>query len=999
MTPIAKISRPRLGEICMRERLFHLLDLAEQRPVTWVVAPPGAGKTTLVASWLDVRKLPGLWYQVDQRDNDIAAFFCYMGHAARNAAPRKRIPLPLFTRESRLGIQTFTLRYFESLYSLLTPPFVMVFDDYQQIPEQSGLHEIISLGLDVLPPGLRVIFISRGHPPPYLARLRSNAVVSLLGTEDIRFTLDESRDMLRLHRPAGIPDKTLRDLHERAGGWAAGMLLLTEKTAGEIKGFQKFHNHPPSELSDYFTAEILAKTEPGIRDFLMRTAFLPYMTVRLTERLTGGDKAGKLLSSLHRNSCFTERDSGTLPVYRYHPLFREFLLARAEEEMTPEHRRTIRRRSAELLEEEGRIEDAAGLLAAAGEWEELTGLVRAHANALICRGRSMALETWLRRMPREVYDRSPWLHYWLGTCRMAYNPVESLGCFDAAFREFQRQEDAAGELLAWSGAVNSILFAWDGFASLDNWIAWLDERMTYEGPFPSTDIGARVAAGMASALTWRAPHRPDITGWLDQALTLSRESGDTNLQLTAIHCAIFYNIISGNFDALPLLAREAGEIALSPDVSPLAMLLWKGVESAIKVFLPVNPAGVIADLLGCLELADKSGVHILDFWLAVQGVCASLNAGEMEKARGFLMRMETIAASGSRQAAGHYFKFMAHCCLLTGDPSRAHNHAGKAMRLFMEMGTIPPQVTCRHIMARVLFARGEQDGALRELEIAKKLAGGLSREGLYYWRCLLTEAWFRLRRDEEEAGLAALRRAMEIGARRDYLTMIHCWQPPVMASLCAKALEHGIEEEYARRFIRRYDLFPDAPPQETENWPWPVKIYTFGGFELRLSDKVVRFAGKVQKKPLQLLKTLISLGGKEIEEARITDLLWPEVDGDRAYSSFTSALWRLRKLLRNEEAVIVRQGKVSLNPRRCWTDCSAFQMLLDRMKSSGPAIGGPGSRGDGNRQNPVRLMEKLAALHKGPFLPEDELPWVVRQRENLEKGFARLLADSGAQNP
>ena len=97
---IAKITRPILTEIFPRNRLFRLLDTGRKRPVTWIAGPPGCGKTTLVSSYLDARKLPCLWYQVDPADADPATFFYYLGLAAREAAPHKRKHLPPFLKET-----------------------------------------------------------------------------------------------------------------------------------------------------------------------------------------------------------------------------------------------------------------------------------------------------------------------------------------------------------------------------------------------------------------------------------------------------------------------------------------------------------------------------------------------------------------------------------------------------------------------------------------------------------------------------------------------------------------------------------------------------------------------------------------------------------------------------------------------------------------------------------------------------------------------------------
>ena len=113
--PINKISRPKLFTVFERKRLFRLLDDASRRPVIWVSAPAGAGKTTLVASYLNYSRRPCAWYQMDLRDADPATFFYYLSLAVKRASPRKRKPIPLLTPEFMPGIETFALRYFEAV--------------------------------------------------------------------------------------------------------------------------------------------------------------------------------------------------------------------------------------------------------------------------------------------------------------------------------------------------------------------------------------------------------------------------------------------------------------------------------------------------------------------------------------------------------------------------------------------------------------------------------------------------------------------------------------------------------------------------------------------------------------------------------------------------------------------------------------------------------------------------------------------------------------------
>src|SRR5882672_8043177 len=84
---LAKLTRPRLTDVFLRRRLFRRLD--ERRyPVMWINAPPGAGKTTLVSSYLAERNIPHLWYQLDQGDDDLGTFFHYLGVALDRKSTR-----------------------------------------------------------------------------------------------------------------------------------------------------------------------------------------------------------------------------------------------------------------------------------------------------------------------------------------------------------------------------------------------------------------------------------------------------------------------------------------------------------------------------------------------------------------------------------------------------------------------------------------------------------------------------------------------------------------------------------------------------------------------------------------------------------------------------------------------------------------------------------------------------------------------------------------------
>ena len=123
---LAKLTQPRLFGTVPRTRLFADLDRRRERPVLWVTAPPGAGKTTLVAGYVEARECPCIWYQADAGDSDPATFFYYLGLATQRAAPKSKTPLPLLTSEFLADIPDFARRFFREMYARLPDSSVLV---------------------------------------------------------------------------------------------------------------------------------------------------------------------------------------------------------------------------------------------------------------------------------------------------------------------------------------------------------------------------------------------------------------------------------------------------------------------------------------------------------------------------------------------------------------------------------------------------------------------------------------------------------------------------------------------------------------------------------------------------------------------------------------------------------------------------------------------------------------------------------------------------------
>jgi hypothetical protein len=154
--------------------------------VIWLVGPPGAGKTTLVASWLKAQRVKNLWIQLDQGDGDVASFFHYLAMAASTLKGKPTLP-PL-SSESLSSMATFSRRFFRALFSMRHPPEVLVLDDYQEVPAAAPLHGALRDGLGELPEEATVVVLSHAEPPQEMARWLARGKLEVVRNPELALT-------------------------------------------------------------------------------------------------------------------------------------------------------------------------------------------------------------------------------------------------------------------------------------------------------------------------------------------------------------------------------------------------------------------------------------------------------------------------------------------------------------------------------------------------------------------------------------------------------------------------------------------------------------------------------------------------------------------------------------------------------------------------------------------------------------------------------------------
>ena len=980
---LAKLTPPRLHATVQREKLFALLDEQSRRPALWITGPPGAGKTTLVASYLAARSLAGIWYQVDDGDADPASFFYYLGQAAHKAMPHQRKPLPLLTPEYLTDLPGFARRYFRELFRRLPAPAIMVLDNYHEVDLEFALHQIVQEAIAEAPEGARIIVASRAEPPPHAAHHLANNLIGHLGWDELRLTADETAAIALTAGP--LDSEMARVLYARSDGWVAGLVLILERLrrVGTVQDLGQ--SEATETVFNYFAGEVFDQASPEIRLFLMRTAFAPQITVTMAEELTGNALAGKLLDELYRRQWFTERRPGVDSIFRYHDLFREFLLGRARTSFSAAQVATIQRLAAKLMEQSGETEAAVSLYRAAEDWGELNRVVTGAAPALIATGRHQTLTQWLDNIPHATFERSPWLWYWRGRARLPFDPAEARGLFERAYLGFQEYDDAVGLYSAWSGVMDTFFFEWRDFKPVDRWIVEFERLRVRHPDFPSRDVELRTYWSMGTLLH-RRPDHPSLRAWVERGLALLDADRDRDLSVLVGGYLIVGLLWWGDTVKARGVIDRLVSWADLPDTSPVVFILW---SCAVALYHSVQGETVACrrPVEAALGLAERTGLHAFDSLLHAQMARCCLIAGDLPGAEAWMSAMASTMRSHTHIQGSFYQHLKSNLAAQRGNWQQAVEHGRTGLAMAIEAGTPFPEAHCRIDLARALLGSGDHAEWTQHLVAAHTIGQAMNSRVLDYL-CLETEATAALRQRNESLALARLAQALAVSRAMDGATwLLH--GPRASAELYDRALAAGIEVDHVQRLIRRRRLTAPNPAAAAESWPWPVRIYALGRSALVVEDEPLVFHGKAQRKPLELLGAVVASAEKGVSSGALMAQLWPELDGDATRNAFDLALHRLRKLLRWDDALIVQEGRLRLNETQVWVDVWAFERMcgvVERLKAEQT-----GKKNEGIGP----LAQRLLGLYPGHFLPHEEAPWALAARQRLHSKFVRGVSTLG----
>jgi len=398
-----------------RDRLIRLLTAEPRSPIVSVIAPPGYGKTLLLAEWAAREDRPVAWLTIDDFDNVPSVFLSYLAAAIDRIEPIDESFLSAIAASGSRILAAAIPRLASELHRSGRPAVLML-DDVQRLVDRTCLDALSAL-LDHLPPGFQVAIAARTAPDLAFGRLRADRDLLEISRDDLALDLLETEALASAAGRLLRPDE-VRALAERTEGWATGIYLATiaqrrsgrtGTAAGDVSGRDEY-------IADYLRSEFLAGLAPDDVVFLTRSAILEVVEPELSEAVAELPGAAARLRALAGANQLIGEVGGTGGTYRYHNLLREFLEGELERR-EPGAATELHRRAAAWLAAAGRRELAVEHAFLGEDTDTAAALVLPTFLSELYGGHADKLDRWLRTFDDAAFVRHPplavagaWIH-------------------------------------------------------------------------------------------------------------------------------------------------------------------------------------------------------------------------------------------------------------------------------------------------------------------------------------------------------------------------------------------------------------------------------------------------------------------------------------------------------------------------------------------------------------------------------------------------------------
>lgn len=586
-----------------RPALVRRINEAMAGSLVLVTAPAGWGKTSLLAEWAHQTDHRVAWVSGEGVQGDTRRFLLALVTALEQVCAGVGGDVYPMLRSARPMATGQVLAMIAEALSTLPRPTAIVLDDFH-FTQEPELIDGIWLMATSGPSQVRWLISARETPPWPIARRRAYGDVTEIGVRDLAFTDEEAIDLLG----ADCEDEPFaRLLQRRAEGWVAGLRLakLWLRTMDSLPEVEANFRGSHRDVADYLAEEVVKRLPPETERFLMQTAVLDRFSGPLATVVTGMDAAASVLEEIEQQGLFIIPLDHERKWYRYHGIFRQFLIARLQR-THPDAERDVWRRAARWFQDADEPIEAAAAYLRGGQPEAAAALLERFAEPLLLRdGETSTLIRLVEQLPRELLTERPRL-----VCSYAWALV-LVGRLDEAEAmasdiEASVGEEAATDTRPFRSEVASIrarLAAYRG--SHEDTIALAEVALECTDPsFDWFRADALLSLGFAYRAIGKTREACDAFG---RASRLGWESGFTHAALWGSRYQALTQISQGRLrDAELMIERDMERASASGlDRSPAyaALLVTRGEIRYERD----EREDARSDLVRALELARRVG--------------------------------------------------------------------------------------------------------------------------------------------------------------------------------------------------------------------------------------------------------------------------------------------------------------------------------------------------------------------------------------------------------
>lgn len=979
------LARPHLVE--------RLAQAAKERRLTLLSAPPGYGKTTLLVELVDRGAMPCAWLQLDAADGDPRVFLSSLVESVRRMDNTELSPpfalgadvqmLLESTGDSEaISPERILGALINELEARVHVPWLLILEDYHLITNPA-VHGLTDLLIDHGPPLMHIIISSRVDPPLAIARQRGRGQLEELRVPDLRFTASEMHERLAAaqHTPP-LTAQSIATLHEKTEGWAAAIQIVASSLAGadeqDARLFIERLSGVQRHIFAYLAEEVFRRQPPPRQEFLMRTAVLAQMNAAICNTLLAIDHAQDLLEELEAENLFLVSLDDERAWYRYHHLFREFLLARLAREM-PARRLALEVAAALYYEAHDELEAAFGHYVRGKEFDAACGVLATLAPDYLERGRTAVLQRYLAELPAAALRTWPELVLNAGIVLHRLGQLApAIARYEEARRSFAARNDAQGICRALT-QLAEVARAQGDYGRAQ---ALASEALAHAAPGDH--------AGRAHALMALARSEGFLTDMergralAEEAVAAARLAGDAiaprmraQLLRALGHICWWY----GDPGATVRFCQEA--LQSIPDVpSPIAANAYITMATPYVYWGELNTALTCAqrglEMVEQMDLAELLPRAYATLG-AVLGKRGALTEGEA------LLRKAIALATAS--GVDTYAQVIATGYLASNlmAQERVEEARQVAETTLWTQGSDPhtyEMIFCRSILADIALDEGHLDEAET---IFGNLAVAAERR---HFRLPLAMIYFglaylRLLQGRTNEGLELAHRSLaiveEVGTVQLYID-----QGEQARTVCEALAAAGTRTHFVSHTLERLGASLGAPDAIALLRPdaAPVTIHCLGPLRVLVDGAEVPNEAWVSLKSRDLLAYLAHYRHASVGLEMALAELWPE-DEQIGKAAFHSALYRLRQVLRrSREAgalVKVKGGDYWLDPALVVVDVDRFDQALSQARTL--------PRGEAEP-----LLEAALGLYRGDYLSNLRYcDWARAERHRLQEAYTGAL--------